>query len=78
MPGKTVATPDIPGSVTNGRPGFSYQWWPDVGVGKAPAPHMPPGAHWNGPNNGLTAITSRHAPVNTNSASPGNLVSKVS
>lgn len=59
MPGKTIASPNLSSSPTNGRPGFSYQFWPDAGVGQPKAPLLAPGAHWSGPNNHLTVIHSR-------------------
>jgi hypothetical protein len=75
MPGKTIKSTALSPSVTNGRQGFTSQWWPDVGVGSSRAPLLPPGAHFNGPNNALTAFSSRGNRTNVNAANPGNTVS---
>jgi hypothetical protein len=58
MPGNTIPTNAFSNSVTNGRQGLAFQFWPDTGVGKPAAPLLPPGAHWNGPNNLMTIIHS--------------------
>jgi hypothetical protein len=58
MPGKIINAPSLATTFGSGRPGFSFQFMPDAGIGQTQPPLLPPGAHWTGPQGLMTRIHS--------------------